>query len=188
MSRRAAKQMARALLVLLIFASLLAIPGCSLKKKIKSDAEKVESDTKKVTSDAGSGAKKIIRVVTLTPSPLDLKVGIDNGANKDSPVAVDVVLIKDKNFWKTAPPMAAKDWFSQKSDLQRRYGKKLVVTSWEWVPGQPIPPITLKVPRFLNGAMVFARYPSPGSHSAPLPRGGKVSISLQKEDFTMVVK
>lgn len=132
-------------------------------------------------------AKAVANRVTLQPSPLDLNVGIDAKANKNSPVAVDVVLIKDKNFWKTAPAMTARDWFAQRSDLQRRYGKKLQVSSWEWVPGQPIAPMTVTVPRRLSGAMVFANYPSPGTHSAPLPLGGKVSISLQQDDFTMEV-
>jgi type VI secretion system protein len=132
-------------------------------------------------------AKVIANRVTLQPSPVDINVGIDANANKNSPVALDVVLIKDKNFWKTAPAMTAKDWFAQRTDLQRRYGKKLQVTSWEWVPGQPVAPISVKVPRWLSGAMVFANYPSPGTHSAPLPLGGKISISLQQNDFTMEV-
>src|SRR5215471_17232294 len=121
-------------------------------------------------------AKAVANRVTLRPSPVNLNVGIDANANKNSPVALDVVLIKDKNFWKTAPAMMAKDWFAQRSDLQRRYGKKLQVRSWEWVPGQPIAPITVKVPRWLSGAMVFANYPTPGTHSAPLPLGGKIKI------------
>src|SRR5579864_7847060 len=136
-------------------------------------------------SNIKNKAKAIANRVTLQPSPVNLDVGIDANANKNSPVALDVVLIKDKNFWKTAPAMTAKDWFAQRSDLQRRYGNKLQVRSWEWVPGQPIAPIIVKVPRRLSGAMVFANYPSPGTHSAPLPLGGKVSISLQQDDFTM---
>ncbi|MBZ5524630.1 MAG: hypothetical protein LAP21_20520 [Acidobacteriia bacterium] len=149
----------------------LAIAGCSKAVKVKA----------KVTATAKTLAKR----ATLTPDPLDLNVGIDEAANKNSPVALDVVLIKDRNFWKTAPPMTAKDWFAQKSDLQRRYGNKLQIKSWEWVPSQPIAPITVKVSRFLYGAMVFANYPSPGTHSAPLPLGGKFTISLQKDDFIL---
>ncbi len=153
------------LAVFLILSLPILIPGCSsIKNKTKTVADRV----------------------TLQPKPIDLNVGIDAAANKNSPVALDIVLIKDKNFWKTAQAMTAKDWFAQRNDLQRRYGKKLQVKSWEWVPGQPIAPITVKVPRWLSGAMVFANYPTPGTHSAPLPRG-KVTISLQQDDFTMVI-
>jgi type VI secretion system protein len=129
--------------------------------------------------------KTIVSLLTLAPSPLDLKVSIDPAANNNSPVELDVALINDKNFWKTAPSMTATDWFAQKKDLERRYQKKLTVSSWEWVPGQAVNPIVIRVPRWLNGAMVFASYPSPGAHSAPLAKGGKVAISLGPDDFTL---
>ena len=135
-----------------------------------------------------SHVKKIANVATLRPSPLDLNVAIDRDANQNSPVALDVVLIKDKNFWKGAQAMSAKDWFGQKGDLQRRFRSKMEVYSWEWVPGQAIPPMTVKTPRRFSGAMVFANYPSPGTHSAPIPLGGNVIISLRKDDFVMVTK
>jgi type VI secretion system protein len=153
---------------------LLASAGCG-------HAKKAVDSTKKV-------AGGVVDKVTLKPSPLNLNVGIDPAANGNSPVALDVVLIKDKNFWKAAPAMSAKDWFAQRSDLERRYRSKLQVQSWEWVPGQPIAPIVVKVPRWCSGAMVFADYPSPGSHSAPIPLGGKVTISLQPNDFLMETK
>lgn len=146
------------------------------------------SHTKKVVDSAKKGVDKVVDKVTLRPSPLDLNVGIDPAANGNSPVALDVVLIKDKNFWKAAPAMTAKDWFAQRDDLERRYRTKLQVRSWEWVPGQPIPPINVKVPRRFSGAMVFADYPTPGTHSAPIPLGGKVVISLQANDFVMETK
>lgn len=132
--------------------------------------------------------KRILSRLTLAPKPLHLKASIAPFANNNSPVELDVVLIRDKSFWKTAPSMSAKDWFAQKSDLERRYRNKLVVSSWEWVPGQPINPIAIRVPRRVNGAMVFASYPTPGTHSAPIPKGGSVSISLQENDFTLEVR
>jgi type VI secretion system protein len=164
----------RRAVMLLAAVLLLTVAGCSRTKKVVDSTKKA----------AGS----VVDKVTLRPSPLDLNVGIDKAANGNSPVALDVVLIKDKNFWKTAPAMAAKDWFAQRDDLQRRYRTKLQVHSWEWVPGQPIAPIVVKVPRWFSGAMVFADYPSPGTHSAPIPLGGKVRISLQKDDFIMETK
>jgi type VI secretion system protein len=146
------------------------------------------SHTKKVADSTKKAVDKVVDKVTFRPSPLDLNVGIDSAANGNSPVALDVVLIRDKNFWKTAPSMTAKDWFAQRDDLERRYRSKLQVHSWEWVPGQPIPPINFTVPRRFSGAMVFADYPTPGTHSAPIPLGGKVVISLQKDDFLMETK
>lgn len=144
--------------------------------------------TKTVVDSTKKGVDKVVDKVTLRPSPLALNVGIDSAANGNSPVALDVVLIKDKNFWKAAPAMTAKDWFAQRDDLERRYRSKMQVHSWEWVPGQPISPINFKVPRRFSGAMVFANYPTPGTHSAPIPLGGKVVISLQPNDFIMETK
>lgn len=144
--------------------------------------------TKTVVDSTKKAAGKVVDKVALRPSPLDLNVGIDPAANGNSPVALDVVLIKDKTFWKAAPAMTAKDWFAQRDDLERRYRKKMQVHSWEWVPGQPISPINFKVPRRFSGAMVFANYPTPGTHSAPIPLGGKVVISLQPNDFIMETK
>jgi type VI secretion system protein len=148
----------------------LAIAGCGPAKK------------------AGNATKKIVSKATVRPSSLDLNITIDPVANENSPVALDLVLIKDKKFWKTATAMAAKDWFAQRSDLKRRYRKKLEVHSWEWVPGQAIAPIIIKVPRRFSGAMVFANYPLPGTHSAPVPLGGNVIIALQENDFFLESK
>lgn len=155
---------------LLALSLSLAIAGCGPAKK------------------ASNVTKKVVSKATLRPSPLDLNIVIDPVANENSPVALDLVLIKDKNLWKAAPAMTAKDWFAQRSDLQRRYRKKLEVHSWEWVPGQAIAPIIIKVPRRFSGAMVFANYPSPGTHSAPVPLGGNVIIALQENDFFLESK
>jgi len=160
----------RSLLCALIGSLLFASLACAgLRKKIAGDAS------------------KLAHFITLVPEPVNLTVSVTDKANDNSPVAVDVALIKDKNFWKSAQSMAAKDWFAQKDDLQRRYQSKLIVHSWEWVPGQPIPRISMKLPRGVEGAMIFANYQSPGSHSAPLPQGVKVSVALQPDDFTMKV-
>jgi len=125
------------------------------------------------------------RAIPFRSSELSIKVDIAAEANHNSPIALDVALIKDKDLMKSALAMPAQDWFGKKKDLRRRFGKRLQVTSWEWVPGQTISPIVIDVPWKLSGVMVFANYSSPGSHSAPLPLGGKVSISLKQDDFTL---
>ena len=138
-----------------------------------------------IAAIAGCGhARKVVNRVA-PPKPINLNVGIAPAVNGNSPIALDLVLIKDDNFWKTAPGMAAKDWFEKKKELQRRYGSKLQVYSWEWVPCQPIVAIRVTVPRGLSGAMVFVNYLTPGTHSAPVPLGGRVIIALRQDDFAM---
>jgi len=179
-------------LVLLLCLSLTSCAGTKKPAKIASQATAPPAAGSKVAKPPAAPAKKgilkaIVSRLTLAPSPLDLKTSIAADANNNSPVELDVVLIKDKGLWKTAPSMTAKDWFGQKQDLERRYRNKLIVNSWEWAPGQPINPIVIRVPRGLNGAMVFASYPSPGTHSAPIPKGGKVAIALKQDDFTLEI-
>lgn len=189
---------ASALLVLpcfLLVVLCFSLAGCAgTKKRPKIDSRAIAPPTAASKAAAppaavpGTGIlKAIVSRLMLAPRPLDVKASIAPNANNDSPVELDVVLIKDKALWKTAPSMTAKDWFAQKQDLERRYRNKLIVSFWEWVPGQPIEPIVIRVPRRLNGAMVFANYPTPGSHSAPIPKGGKVAIVLKEDDFTLEI-
>jgi type VI secretion system protein len=129
-------------------------------------------------------AQKAKRLVRLSGGKLSMQFTISQAANGNSPVAVDVVLIRDKKFLKTAQDMTASEWFTKKAALRRRHRKTLEVRSWEWVPGHPIDPVVLAVPLKAQ-AMIFANYASAGPHSALLPADGKVSIALEDQDFTV---
>ena len=130
-------------------------------------------------------AKKVARTAHVSSGQLSLQVAVSSGVNQNSPVAVDVLLIEDKTFLKTAQGLSANDWFLKKAQLQRQFPKGMEVKSWEWVPGQSVAPISFVVPVDAQGAMIFANYASAGPHSAPLPMSGKVSIYLDDEDFTI---
>lgn len=127
------------------------------------------------------------RVAHVSSGKLSLKVDISDNANQNTPVAVDVLLIRDKSFLKTVQNMSANDWFAKKLQLQRQNPKALAepVMSWEWVPGQPVAPISFVVPVDVQAVMMFANYASGGPHSAPLPKSGNVSILLDDEDFVV---
>jgi len=125
------------------------------------------------------------RVAHVSNGKLSLQIAISPTANQNSPVAVDVLLIRDKNFLKTAQGLSASDWFTKKLQLQRQNPKAIEVKSWEWIPGQSVAPISFVVPVDVQAAMMFANYASGGPHSAPLPTSGKVSIFLDDEDFTV---
>ena len=149
-------------LALTVFSALL---GCGVSKGIMHRAE---------------------RVAHVSSGTLSLQIDISPTANQNSPVAVDVVLIRDKNFLKTVQGMSANDWFTKKMQLQRQNPKAIAeVKSWEWIPDQFIGPINFVVPVDVQAAMMFANYASGGPHSAPLPTSGKVAISLGDEDFTV---
>jgi type VI secretion system protein len=128
-------------------------------------------------------AKRATRVARVSSGKMSLQVAISPDANQNSPVAVDVLLIKDKSLLKAAQGMSAKDWFAKKRQLTNQYPKAVEVQSWEWIPGQTIGPISFVVPVDVEGAMMFARYASDGPHSLPLPTSGKVAVCLGSEDL-----
>ena len=130
-------------------------------------------------------AKTAARTSHVSSGKLFLSVSLSSAANQNSPVAVDVLLIKDKAFLKTAQGLSANDWFVKKTQFQRQFPKALEIKSWEWVPGQSVSPISFVVPVDAQGAMIFANYGTAGPHSAPLPISGKVTIFLDDEDFTV---
>lgn len=133
-------------------------------------------------------AHRATRAAHVTSGKLSLEMAISSTANQNSPVAVDVLLIKDKTFLKTAQGLTASDWFSKKMQLQRQFPKAMEIKSWEWVPGQTIAPVSFVVPVDVQAAMMFAYYASPGPHSANLPTKGKVAVFLDDDDFTVESK
>lgn len=148
----------------LTLASLCALNGCGVSKGI---------------------AKRATRVAKLSNGKLSLEVTISRNANQNSPVAVDVLLIKDKEFLKTAQGLAASDWFAKKTQLRRQFPKGVEVEGWEWVPNQTVPTVSVDVPVDTRAVMMFANYSSAGPHSASLPLHGSVIVSLDDEDFAV---
>src|SRR5437879_861051 len=71
---------------------------------------------------------------------LSIEVHVAPTANKNNPVAVDLVLVSDKKLLKELTKMSAKDWFEQRHQVQLDYPKEtdLGAGSWEWVPGQAV--------------------------------------------------
>ena len=130
-------------------------------------------------------AKKVARTAHVSSGQLSLQVALSPSANQNSPVAVDVLLISDKSFLKTAQTLSANDWFRKKMQLQRQFPKGMDIKSWEWVPGQTVAPINFDVPLETQAAIMFANYASAGPHSASLPTRGKVSVFLDDDDFTI---
>jgi type VI secretion system protein len=161
---RHVSQMIRCVIGLCLALAVLGVVGCGIPKSM---------------------AKRAARTARVSNGKLSLQVALSSTANQNSPVAVDVLLIRDKSFLKTAQGLSANDWFTKKTQLQRQFPNGMEVKSWEWVPGQSVAPISFIVPVDAQGAMMFANYASAGPHSAPLPTSGTVTIFLDDEDFTI---
>jgi type VI secretion system protein len=116
-----------------------------------------------------------------------MRVNVSPQANKDNPVALDLVLVKDKELLKDLMNLSAKEWFENRNQYQLDYPEEIELSShrWEWVPGQAvyIDPILLK--GNLAGGIIFANYFTPGTHSAVIDPRKSVVVNLGAETITV---
>jgi type VI secretion system protein len=118
-------------------------------------------------------------------SKLDVKVHISPTANNNNPVAVDLVLVKDKKLLQELMKMSANDWFEKRHQVELDYPKETELDAgrWEWVPGQQVKLDSVPVNLDIAGGVVFANYFSAGTHRAPInPRKG-ILITLGDENL-----
>jgi type VI secretion system protein len=124
--------------------------------------------SKKVTQPvAGTGQGKFTMQVTVVP-----------GANNDSPIAVDLVMIFDKKLVKQIEAMPTKDWFDRRMQIARDFERKLDIASWEWVPGTQTGPIAIGIKQKVYGAFIFANYQNGTENRAPVDVTSPVAITL----------
>lgn len=127
---------------------------------------------------------------------LSVRVMIEPGANQNSPVALDIVRVDNKDLVKELSKLTAADWFAKRDQYQLDYPKAgvLTVTSGEWVPGQPVPPVEMPagslVPiPFLSSkatTLVFANYFTAGPHRAELQPAKGTTIDLGENDLKII--
>ena len=118
-------------------------------------------------------------------SKLEVKVHISPAANNNNPVAVDLVLVKDKKLLKELMSMSASDWFEKRHQVELDYPKETELDAgrWEWVPGQQVQVDRVPVNIDIAGGVVFAKYFSAGAHRAAFdPRKG-ILITLGDENL-----
>lgn len=118
-------------------------------------------------------------------SKLDVKVHVSPRANNNNPVAVDLVLVRDKKLLQELMKMSASEWFEKRHQVELDNPKEtgLAAGRWEWVPGQQVKLDLVPVKLEISGGVVFAKYFSAGTHRAPIdPRKG-VLITLGDENL-----
>lgn len=139
---------------------LVLTSGCSLPKRITYDTTRHES--------------KLFLNVNLAPN-----------ANRNNPVALDLVLVDDKALLKQISAMPASQWFQQKTQVERDHPGLAQLKSWEWVPGQVVSPIAIPINPKVKGGIIFAQYFTPGDHRAAVKTQGHLQINFQANDFTV---
>lgn len=108
-------------------------------------------------------------------------------ANRNSPVAVDLVLVTEQAVWDEIVTLSSAKWFALRNDLVKTHPRAFVYRSWELVPGQML---TIDGEalgrRRVVGALAFADYAAPGAHRARIDTfTGRIVVRLDAEDLSV---
>jgi len=110
------------------------------------------------------------------------------GANLNTALAVDLVLVEDDVMMSTLLTMPSFKWFSTRADLVKSFPEKLRYLSIEVAPTQIIglPRDGIGYDRVI-GAIVFADYQTPGEHRLRVDQlKGDVLIELGPRSFAAI--
>jgi type VI secretion system protein len=120
---------------------------------------------------------------------IDVHVDISENANQNTPVAVDIVVIRNEKLLDLLKNMPAAEWFRKRDQIKRDYleDEGVSIGSWEWVPGQLVPLIELPWDFRAVGAVVFANYLSAGAHRVSVDPFKGVTIRLHENDFSVEI-
>lgn len=121
-------------------------------------------------------------------SKLALRVEVSPQANNNSPVALDLVLVKSKKLFKELMKVSASEWFEKRNQYRLDYPKEtgLKAGSWEWAPGQVVQIAPMSFKENYAGGLVFANYFTPGTHRAVIDPTKAVVIKLGAEDISVI--
>jgi type VI secretion system protein len=107
--------------------------------------------------------------------------------NQNSPVALDMVLVRDEATLGKLLTLSASKWFSSKEELMKTYPNTMNVRSWELVPQQVLQlgEGALGSQR-VAGILLYANYLSLGEHRAQLPQTQEaLLVELGARGFTL---
>ena len=116
------------------------------------------------------------------------RASIVPGANGNSPIPVDIVLIRDKGLLKEIPKLSASEWNEKRQQYLRDYPEKsqLADYRWEWVPGQQVHCSTITMSPKPKAVYLFANYASKGEHRARISSGKGLTVKLMADDFQLM--
>lgn len=107
-------------------------------------------------------------------------------ANDDTPVRVQLVVVRDDELAKTVGTLSAARWFATRDQMRADFPATLETAQWELVPGQTVR--IGRLPFRRRGAralFVFADYLAPGDHRARADPWTRATVELGERDFTV---
>jgi type VI secretion system protein len=121
-----------------------------------------------VTGALKGAVDKTLNMVTFKGTRLSwsqVVIAAAPGANQNTAVAVDIVLVMEESALEKLAALPASKWFQTRSDMLRTYPGTYSYKSWEVAPGQTL---RLRGADFgspsVVGVFVFADYLTPGEH------------------------
>lgn len=116
-----------------------------------------------------------------------VRLDADSGINQDSPVAVEMIVVYDKDLLEALLAKTARQWFETREQVLKDHpgDKDFVSMSWEVVPGQSLPPKELSFGTGARGGIVFADYFSDGAHRWRFDPHKDLRIHLQDKEFSV---
>jgi type VI secretion system protein len=114
---------------------------------------------------------------------LPLRVTVEPGANDDSAIAVDFVVLYSDKLLDEVVKLPAAEWFSKRSRILADHPGELEVVQREWVPGQAVEPLSIPYHSGAKKIVVFADYHSGGEHRAVMPPQQASHVLLGETDL-----
>lgn len=109
--------------------------------------------------------------------------------NDDAPVTVSLVIVYKPELLAEIVKMDSSAFFEKVDQLKIDNAGQMDVFSWDIVSGQTLNDQPVSMSKMNGeGAIIFARYSTPGPHRAVLDEQSSVSVKLDKDDFQLAAK
>jgi type VI secretion system protein len=116
---------------------------------------------------------------------LKLQVDVAPEANQNSAVAVELLVVSNEEVLGDVMKLSAHDWFLKREEFKRDHPKGYLSWSWEWVPGQNVPPQKLSFGTGARAGLLFADYLSAGNHRLRFEPHQGLRLRLGEKEFTV---
>jgi hypothetical protein len=112
---------------------------------------------------------------------------IEPGANQDQPIAFDLVAVRSKPLGGQLLKMTAGQWFEKKEQIRSDYPGRndMEIRSWEWVPGQRVGELPVRLAMRPKETFVFAKYSVGGENRARVGTRQIATIVLGEKKMTV---
>ncbi len=118
---------------------------------------------------------------------LQVEVTVSPNLNQKSPLAVELLLFEDKKLIPAVEGLEAREWFQSREQYFLDNKKGVRSYLWEWVPGQSVEPLTVKIKAGTKQAILFANYMAPGAHREKLDPRRHFVLHLGERKFRVEV-